>query len=170
MQTTITPVDNSIYIERNYDTNRIENTIQGAVIAQKEWSNLSVQQRVQLLSKFVEDFLSKGDLIAEELTRQIGRPISQAPGELRGFKERADYMLSIAERKLANIDIQATFTDKAIAEIAKAGFDPIYGARPLKRAIQNEIENPLSKEILGGKLVKQQLKIDFEKNKFTFTV
>lgn len=73
-------------------------------------------------------------------------------------------------QKLANIDIQATFTDKAIAEIAKAGFDPIYGARPLKRAIQNEIENPLSKEILGGKLVKQQLKIDFEKNKFTFTV
>ena len=60
---------------------------------------------MQLLSKFVEDFLSKGDLIAEELTRQIGRPISQAPGELRGFKERADYMLSIAERKLANIDI-----------------------------------------------------------------
>ena len=105
MQTTITPVDNSVYIERNYDTNRIEDTIQGAVKAQKEWSNLSVQQRVQLLSKFVEDFLSKGDLIAEELTRQIGRPISQAPGELRGFKERADYMLSIAEKKLANIDI-----------------------------------------------------------------
>ena len=73
-------------------------------------------------------------------------------------------------KKLANINIQATFSDKAIAEIAKAGFDPVYGARPLKRAIQNEIENPLSKEILGGKLVKQQLKIDFEKNKFTFTV
>ena len=100
MQTTITPVDNSVYIERNYDTNRIEDTIQGAVKTQKEWSNLSVQQRVQLLSKFVEDFLSKGDLIAEELTRQIGRPISQAPGELRRFKERADYMLSIAEKKL----------------------------------------------------------------------
>jgi acyl-CoA reductase-like NAD-dependent aldehyde dehydrogenase len=105
MQTTITPVDNSVYIERQYDTHRIEDTIQGAVKAQKEWSNLSVQQRVQLLSKFVEDFLSKGDLIAEELTRQIGRPISQAPGELRGFKERADYMLSIAERKLANIEV-----------------------------------------------------------------
>ena len=98
MQTTITPVDNSVYIERNYDTNRIEDTIQGAVKAQKEWSNLTVQERVKLLKNFVEDFLSKGDLIAEELTKQIGRPISQAPGELRGFKERADYMLSIAEK------------------------------------------------------------------------
>jgi hypothetical protein len=49
--------------------------------------------------------LSKGDLISEELSRQIGRPISQATGELNGFKERADYMLSIAERKLENIDV-----------------------------------------------------------------
>ena len=105
MQTTITPVDNSVYIERQYDTHKIEDTIQGALKAQKEWSNLSVQERVKLLKNFVEDFLSKGDLIAEELTKQIGRPISQGPGELRGFKERADYMLSIAEKKLANIDI-----------------------------------------------------------------
>ena len=41
----------------------------------------------------------------------------------------------------------------ALAEIAAAGFDPVYGARPLKRAIQQQIENPLSKEILSGKYV-----------------
>ena len=55
--------------------------------------------------KFVEDFLSKKEIITEELCRQIGRPISQVAGELNGFKERADYMLSIAENKLADIDV-----------------------------------------------------------------
>ena len=47
MQTTITPVDNSVYIERQYDTHKIEDTIQRALKAQKEWSNLSVQERVK---------------------------------------------------------------------------------------------------------------------------
>jgi ATP-dependent Clp protease ATP-binding subunit ClpB len=42
-------------------------------------------------------------------------------------------------------------SDAALQKIAEAGFDPVYGARPLKRAIQQEIENPLSKAILQGK-------------------
>ena len=42
-------------------------------------------------------------------------------------------------------------TPAALGKIAKVGFDPVYGARPLKRAIQQEIENPLAKEILAGK-------------------
>jgi ATP-dependent Clp protease ATP-binding subunit ClpB len=41
--------------------------------------------------------------------------------------------------------------DKALAELAQAGFDPVFGARPLKRAIQERIENPLAKQILEGK-------------------
>ena len=41
-------------------------------------------------------------------------------------------------------------TDAALKAVAQAGFDPVYGARPLKRAIQQQIENPLAKEILGG--------------------
>ena len=42
-------------------------------------------------------------------------------------------------------------TDAALKAVAEAGFDPVYGARPLKRAIQQQIENPLAKEILAGK-------------------
>ena len=42
-------------------------------------------------------------------------------------------------------------TDAALAELARAGFDPVFGARPLKRAIQSHIENPLAKQILEGK-------------------
>ena len=50
----------------------------------------------------MDDFLSRENQIIEEITRQIGRPISQAASELKGFKERADYMLSIAEKKLSD--------------------------------------------------------------------
>jgi acyl-CoA reductase-like NAD-dependent aldehyde dehydrogenase len=105
MQKTITPIDNTVYVERNYHSSKIEQTIDNSMKAQKEWANLNVNERVKLLKNFVKDFLSKGDVIGEELSRQIGRPISQAAGELSGFKERADYMLSIAENKLANINV-----------------------------------------------------------------
>ena len=105
MQKTITPIDNTVYIEREYHSSKIEQSIENSMKAQKDWANLSVSERVNLLKNFVEDFLSRGDVIGEELSRQIGRPISQAAGELNGFKERADYMLSIAEKKLANIDV-----------------------------------------------------------------
>ena len=71
--------------------------------------------------------------------------------------------------KLKKIGIEAKVTDRAISEISKAGFDPIYGARPLKRAIQNEIENKLSTEILSGKFLdKDILEIDFNNGSFLF--
>ena len=101
MQKTISPIDNQIYIEREYHSDKIEETLNNSVKAQTHWCHLSVTERVELLKKFVEDFLAKKDVIAEELCRQIGRPISQAAGELGGFKERADYMLSIAEKKVS---------------------------------------------------------------------
>ena len=105
MQKTITPIDNTLYIERNYDGAKIEKTINDSMKAQKAWADLDIKERVKLLSNFVEDFLSREDIICEELCRQVGRPISQAASELKGFKERADYMLSIAEKKLENIDV-----------------------------------------------------------------
>ena len=95
MQKTITPIDNTIYVEREYHSNKIELTIDSSMRAQKDWVNLNVNERVIFLKNFVDDFLSRGDVIGEELSRQIGRPISQANGELNGFKERADYMLSL---------------------------------------------------------------------------
>ena len=105
MQKTITPIDNTVYVEREYHSDKIEQTINNSTKAHKEWSNLEVSERVKLLKNFVEDFLSRENIISEELSRQIGRPISQGAGELKGFKERADYMLSIAEKKLSNIDV-----------------------------------------------------------------
>ena len=73
MQKTITPIDNSLYIERNYDGAKIEDTINRSTKAQNVWADLNVKERVRLLTNFVEDFLSRSDLICEELSRQIGQ-------------------------------------------------------------------------------------------------
>jgi len=63
----------------------------------------------------------------------------------------AKIQLQILESRLAKMDIGLVISDAGLQKIAEAGFDPVYGARPLKRAIQQEIENPLSKLILQGK-------------------
>jgi ATP-dependent Clp protease ATP-binding subunit ClpB len=56
-------------------------------------------------------------------------------------------------RRLAERQLKLTLTDKAIDLLGNVGFDPVYGARPLKRAIQQQLENPLAREILEGKFV-----------------
>jgi ATP-dependent Clp protease ATP-binding subunit ClpB len=63
----------------------------------------------------------------------------------------AKIQLRILEQRLAKMEIRLDVTDEALQKIAEAGFDPVYGARPLKRAIQQQIENPLSKAILAGR-------------------
>ena len=57
----------------------------------------------------------------------------------------------------------------AVAELAKVGFDPVYGARPLKRAVQSEIENPLAKAILEGRFApKDKIRVDWRGGRMTF--
>jgi ATP-dependent Clp protease ATP-binding subunit ClpB len=73
------------------------------------------------------------------------------------------------QKRLAARDLQLEVSDRALAEIAKAGFDPVYGARPLKRAIQQQIENPLAKRVLEGKLApKDVVPVDFVDGRFSF--
>ncbi len=68
------------------------------------------------------------------------------------IKNIASLMLSSLKARLAANDITAEFTDDAVALIAKNGFDPVYGARPLRRAIQSSIEDMLSEDIIDGKI------------------
>ena len=72
-------------------------------------------------------------------------------------------------QRLAAQDMVLEVSDAALREIAKAGFDPVYGARPLKRAIQQHIENPLASRVLEGKIgPKDVVPVDFREGKFTF--
>src|SRR3954454_15391801 len=106
-QKTITPIDNSVYVERPYATPaEISATLKRAAEAQKAWKAVPVAERAKLVGKAVDIFLTRKDQLAEEITRQMGRPISQSPGEMRGFEERARYMISIAAEALADIAAQ----------------------------------------------------------------
>ncbi len=72
------------------------------------------------------------------------------PLDEKNIASIARIQLKALEARLAKLEIRLDVTDAALAAVAKAGFDPVYGARPLKRAIQQQIENPLAKEILSG--------------------
>ena len=63
----------------------------------------------------------------------------------------AKIQLQGLEKRLAGMEMHLSVSEVALQKIAEAGFDPVYGARPLKRAIQQQIENPLSKAILEGR-------------------
>ncbi|HQT31982.1 MAG TPA: ATP-dependent chaperone ClpB [Thiobacillus sp.] len=73
------------------------------------------------------------------------------------------------EQRLAQMEMGLDVSEAALAEIARAGFDPLYGARPLKRAIQSELENALAKEILGGRFsAKDTIRVDVRDGVFSF--
>ncbi len=83
------------------------------------------------------------------------------------IKNIASLMLSSLKARLAANDITAEFTDDAVALIAKNGFDPVYGARPLRRAIQSSIEDMLSEDIIDGKIKNgDKITVDVSDGKF----
>lgn len=86
------------------------------------------------------------------------------------IKSIAKIQLQYLAKRLAAMDMTLDVTDAALAEIANAGFDPVYGARPLKRAIQSEIENPLAREILAGNFMpKDTVQVDYKAAKMQFS-
>ncbi len=85
-------------------------------------------------------------------------------------KSIASIQLQNLADRLAKMEMQLDVSEAALAEIANAGFDPVYGARPLKRAIQSEIENPLAKEILNGNFVaKDTVRVDYKGGRMLFS-
>ena len=81
----------------------------------------------------------------------------------------ADIQLARLRQRMAGMDIGLVVSDAALAELAKAGFDPVFGARPLKRAIQSQIENPLAKRILDGSFAaKDVVSVDVKAGVFVF--
>ncbi|MER0204411.1 MAG: ATP-dependent chaperone ClpB [Nitrosomonas sp.] len=88
----------------------------------------------------------------------------------RHIQSIAKIQLQYLEARLAKLEMKLEVSDAALSSISQAGFDPVFGARPLKRAIQTQIENPLAKEILEGKFVaKDTIKVDFSDDTIRFT-
>ncbi len=127
-----------------------------------EQDNKDVRELVlaELKKLFRPEFLNRVDdiIVFHKLTEENIRKI--AVGMLNNLKAR-----------LAALDIDITFTDEAVAAVAKAGFDPVYGARPLRRAIQSKIEDELSELMLQGKVDSRHgVTCDYKDNAFVFDV
>ena len=82
----------------------------------------------------------------------------------------ADIQLSRLRKRLQERDMDIVLSDEAMTKLVAVGYDPVYGARPLKRAIQQEIENPLSVKLLSGEFVAgDTIKVDVDaEGNFTF--
>ena len=85
------------------------------------------------------------------------------------IREIAKIQLKLLEARLEKMEMKLEVSDEALAEIAKVGFDPVFGARPLKRAIQHRIENPVAKLILQGRFgPKDVVPVDVRDGQFGF--
>ena len=101
----ISPVDGRLYAERPLAAaTDIDRALDLARHAQRAWGAMPLAARCALLAKAVDAFVARGADIAAEITWQMGRPIAHSPGEIRGFEERARYMLQVAPEALAAID------------------------------------------------------------------
>jgi len=89
--------------------------------------------------------------------------------ELAQIKEIVEIQLANLRRRLAERKLEIRLTDSAKEFLAREGFDPVYGARPLKRAIQRLIQDPLSLQVLEGKFKEGDLiEVDLEGRALTF--
>src|ERR1700722_755184 len=101
---TISPVDGRVLVERPLGGPAdIDRALDAAHAAQRAWGRVPLAERCSMLEKAVTAFVANAKDIALEITWQMGRPISHSPGEIRGFEERARYMLGIAAQALAAV-------------------------------------------------------------------
>ncbi len=94
----------------------------------------------ELKNMFRPEFINRVDDII--VFHQLGK---------EDINEIAKRMLAALSKRVRELDFEIEFSESAVEEIGKAGFDPVYGARPLRRAIQQQIEDKLSEEMLEGK-------------------
>jgi acyl-CoA reductase-like NAD-dependent aldehyde dehydrogenase len=102
----ISPIDDSIVAERETATlDQVNKALHSAKAAASIWKCKTISERAILCHKAVDILLEDADEIADEITRQMGRPIQYSGGELNGLEERARYMIELAEKELCDIKI-----------------------------------------------------------------
>ncbi len=110
-----------------------------------------------------------GSHFRPEFINRIDDAVVFRPLDKEAIRKVAKIQLQQLQNRLADREIQLNVSDAALDLLSEAGFDPVFGARPLKRAIQNYIENPLAQAILSGQFLSgDTIKVDVEHDKFVF--
>ncbi|MDP3999997.1 MAG: ATP-dependent Clp protease ATP-binding subunit [bacterium] len=157
-----------IILTSNVGASELQKTAQLGFRVTDDASEASLEQRYeemkqrvleQLKDKFKPEFLNRLDQIV------VFKPLTK---ELVG--KIVDLQLTEFAGRLKEHDLKISVDAKAKAALIERGFDPQYGARPVRRAIQNDIEDPLAEKLLSGEIKDgARVRIGFEKDAFTFT-
>jgi ATP-dependent Clp protease ATP-binding subunit ClpB len=127
-------------------------------MAGSDYGVIKVAVMAEVKTHFRPEFINRIDEIV----------VFHALGE-EHIKSIARIQLNTLKARLAKMDYEFEVSDAALTELSKAGFDPVYGARPLKRAIQSELENPLAKAILEGRFApKDTITADWRGGRMVF--
>ena len=129
-------------------------------LAESGADDLEIELKVKEVLKghFRPEFINRVDetVVFHRLSRE----------NLRGIVDR---QVALLRSRLADREMRITLTDAAKDQLASDGYDPVYGARPLKRLIQQQIENPLARRILSGEFVAgDQIEVDASAEMYTF--
>ena len=110
---TLSPINGRVLFSRKYATSQeLDEVLASAQTGSVDWKSISLEDRVSLLRRFVHAVVAQKDVLAKELTEQMGRPIRYAAGEIAGFAQRATVMLDMAKEQLADYHppVQEGFT------------------------------------------------------------
>ncbi len=125
-----------------------------------------LEKDYEQMKAIVMDVVS--DQFRPEFINRIDDTVVFHPLGKSHIKAIAEIQLAHLKARLQDQDMQLALSDQALDKLAEAGFDPVYGARPLKRAIQHSIENPLAQKILSGELQdSKNISISVQDGKFS---
>jgi len=137
-------------------------------------SNLGSHQIMQMAGKPSEEirdavWVEVKQHFRPEFLNRIDETVVFHALDQRNIEAIAKIQLKVLESRLEKMEMKLDVSPAALAEIAKAGFDPVFGARPLKRAIQQKIENPVAKLVLEGRFgPKDVIPVNVENGEFAF--
>lgn len=131
-----------IVMTSNLGSDRIQELMAAGSVADEAYESVKCTVLDVVARHFSPEFVNRIDEMV------VFHPLQQ-----HQIRDIAEIQLELLNQRLAHNELTLRVTDAVLDYIAKIGFDPVYGARPLKRAIQNWIENPLAQQVLQGSYV-----------------
>jgi ATP-dependent Clp protease ATP-binding subunit ClpB len=129
-----------IVMTSNLGSQMIQDAADAGGDAEEQYTKMKAAVMGVVQAHFRPEFINRLDELV------VFRPL-----EKEQIRAIAKIQLAWLEKRLAERDLKFDIADEALALLGNVGFDPVYGARPLKRAIQQQLENPLAREILEGR-------------------
>ena len=142
----------------------------GSHIIQQEFEKLNDENENEIIdttTKLVFEELKHH--VRPEFLNRVDDVVMFSPLSRKDIVQIVELNLAGVKKRLSKTDINFTWTENAVKHIAEIGYDPQFGARPVKRVIQNEVLNKLSKDILSNKVNREfTINLDYENDEIVF--